>query len=165
MIEIRIADRKDAEAISEVIREAFGVYREEYTPEAFEVVTPPPDEIRARFDEGPQWVATLDGEIVGTVSVTVEDERLYIRSMAVRPQAQGHGIGHKLLDAIDEHANGTDFERIFLYTTNFSAGAKELYEKHGFKWVRDTTANEWYGVAGLEMDKKIERKKRNVVGS
>ena len=73
--------------------------------------------------------------------------------MAVAPEAQGRGIGHKLLDAIDGYAAGTEFERIFLYTTYFSAGAKELYEKHGYAWVRDTTAEEWYGVPGLEMEK------------
>ncbi|MFL6467821.1 MAG: GNAT family N-acetyltransferase, partial [Pyrinomonadaceae bacterium] len=110
-------------------------------------------------------VASLDGKIVGTVSVTVEEGDLYVRSMAVLPEAQGRGVGHKLLDAIDEYAAETDFDRIFLYTTYFSAGAKELYEKHGYTWVRDTTAEEWFGVPGLEMDKKLEGKKLNAVGS
>ena len=165
MVEIRFATETDSHAIAEVIREAFGAYRSEYTPEAFAVVASSPDEIRSRFDEGPQWIASVDGKIVGTVSVTVDDGDLYIRSMAVMPRAQGRGVAHKLLDAIDEYAAVTQFDRIFLYTTYFSAGAKELYEKHGYAWVRDTTAEEWYGVPGLEMDKKIERTKRNVVGS
>lgn len=165
MVEVRLAKPDDSDAIAEVLREAFGVYKNEYTPEAFEIVTPRADEISARFDEGPQWVAVNDNEIVGTVSVTVEEGDLYIRSMAVRPDAQGRGVGHKLLHAIDEYANSTDHERIFLYTTYFSAGAKELYEKHGYVWVRDTTADEWYGVPGLEMDKRIKNEKRNVVGS
>ncbi len=165
MIEIRLAESSDANAIVEVLYKAFGVYEHEYTAEAFNIVTPAAAEIISRFDEGPQWVAVKDGEIVGTVSVTVEEGDLYVRSMAVLPDAQGHGIGHSLLKAIDEYAVTTDFERIFLYTTYFSAGAKELYEKHGYAWVRDTTADEWYGVPGLEMDKKIERNKQNVVGS
>ena len=165
MVEVRIADPEDSIAIAEVLREAFGAYRDEYTDEAFAVVTSSPEEIAKRFDEGPQWVALLDAKVVGTVSVTVEDGDLYVRSMAVAPDAQGHGIGHKLLDVIDEYAAGTDFERIFLYTTYFSERAKELYEKHGYAWVRDTTADEWYGVPGLEMDKKIEGKKLNAIGS
>jgi len=93
--------------------------------------------------------------VIGTVSVTVEDGDLYVRSMAVLPQFHGLGIGHRLLDAIDEYAATTDHERIFLYTTYFSLGARELYEKHGYQWVRDTTAEEWFGVPGLEMDKVI----------
>ena len=163
--EVRLAVPGDETAISNVLFRAFSTFREDYTSEAFAIVTPPVDEIAKRFDEGPMWVAQLDGDIAGTVSVTVEEGDLYIRSMAVLPQTQGRGIARKLLDAIDEYAAETQFDRIFLYTTYFSVGAKELYEKHGYAWVRDTPAEEWYGVPGLEMDKKIERNKKNVVGS
>lgn len=162
---VRLAAAEDAEAISKVLFEAFGAYRSNYTPEAFEVVTPDVNEILGRFAEGPQWVAEIDGQVVGTVSMTTEPEGLYIRSMAVSPNAQGRGIGHKLLDATDEFAAATDIERIFLYTTYFVPGAKEMYEKHGYGFVRDTTAEEWYGTPGLEMDKRIERKKQNAIGS
>ena len=164
-IEVRIAKPDDSDAIAEVLREAFGMYRAHYTDEAFAVVTPASDEITRRFDDGPQWVATVDGKIAGTVSMTVEEGDLYVRSMGVRLEAQGRGVGHKLLDAIDEYAAGTDHDRIFLYTTYFSSGAKELYEKHGYSWVRDTPTDEWFGVPGLEMDKVIEGKKLNAVGS
>lgn len=165
-LEIRLAATDDSAAIAEVLREAFMPFREHYTDEAFDVVTASPDVITSRFVEGPIWVAELDGKVVGTVSLTTEPEGLYIRSMAVRPGAQGLGIGHKLLDALNDHVSETEIERIFLYTTYFVPGAKELYEKHGFKWVRDTAAEEWYGTPGLEMDKKLETgTKRNVVGS
>lgn len=152
-VDVRLAERQDAAAISAVIFAAFIRLREHYTPEAFAVVASTSDEILSRFDEGPQWVASADDEIVGTVSVTVEDGDLYVRSMAVAPHAQGSGIAHKLLDAIDEYAAGTRFDRIFLYTTYFTPGAKELYSSHGYAWVRDTPAEEWYGVPGLEMEK------------
>jgi len=155
MIEVRLAGIDDAAAVSLVICEAFGAFREHYTAEAYAIVASTPDEIRSRFDEGPQWVAELDGKVVGTVSVTVENDDLYVRSMAVAPNAQGRGVAHKLLNAIDEYAIESKFERVFLYTTYFTPGAKELYEKHGFRWVRDTTAEEWYGVPGLEMDKRL----------
>lgn len=154
-INVRLAERQDATAISQVILDAFSRFREHYTPEAFEVVALLPDGILPRFDEGPQWVAELGGEIVGTVSVTVEDGDLYVRSMAVAPHAQGRGVAHNLLDAIDKYAATTEFGRIFLYTTYFTPGAKELYEKHGYSWVRDTAAEEWYGVPGLEMEKAL----------
>ena len=155
MVEVRPAKIEDSGAIAAVLREAFGLYADHYTAEAFTVVTPPSSEIEKRFAEGPQWVAVEDGDVIGTVSVTVEDGDLYVRSMAVSPQFHGRGIGHRLLDAIDEYAATTDLGRIFLYTTYFSLGAKELYEKHGYQWVRDTRAEEWFGVPGLEMDKVI----------
>ena len=152
-INVCLAEPDDAAAISRVIGEAFGRFRDHYTDEAFEVVAVTSDEVLKRFGEGPQWVAKLVGEVVGTVSVTAEEGDLYVRSMAVAPLAQGRGIAHKLLDAVDEYWKTTDHDRIFLYTTYFTPGAKELYEKHGYEYVRDTPANEWYGVPGLEMDK------------
>jgi len=152
-VDVRLAVPADAEAIANILAEAFGEYRENYTPEAFEVVTPASSEIAKRFGEGPQWVAEINGEIVGTVSVTTEPEGLYIRSMAVSPSAQGNGVGHKLMDAVNGFADESDHERIFLYTTYFVPGAKQFYESHGYKWVRDTTAEEWYGTPGLEMDR------------
>jgi len=156
-VTVRLAVPRDSTEISRILLEAFSVYRRFYTDEAFEQVTPPPELVKDRFAEGPIWVAELDGEVVGTVSMIKEPEGLYVRSMAVSPEKQGRGIGHKLLEAVDEYAAGSDQERIFLYTTYFVPGAKEMYEKHGYERVRDTTADEWYGTPGLEMDKRIDR--------
>ena len=161
---VRLATKDDSAEISWVLLNAFGQNKENYTPEAFQVVTPTTESIAERFDDGPQWVAEIDDEVVGTVSVTTEPEGLYIRSMAVRPDAQGQGVGNKLLKAVNEYADASEHDRIFLYTTYFVPGAKEMYEKHGYGWVRDTTADEWYGVPGLEMDRRIE-KKQNAIGS
>lgn len=150
---IRLATPADAADISRVLIEAFATIREHYTDSAFAAVTPNADEVKRRFEEGPIWVAELDGEIVGTVSLTTEPEGLYVRSMAVSPKAQGRGIGRSLLDALHAEAAGRGIDRIFLYTLPFQQGARAMYEKYGYKWVRDTPAEEWHGVAGLEMEK------------
>ena len=164
-VKVRLATEDDAAEISWVLFNAFAAHRENYTREAFEAVTPAADEIVRRFGEGPQWIAEIDGDEVGTVSVTTEPEGLYVRSMAVRPDAQGRGIGHKLLDAVNEYADSSDQARVFLYTTHFVPGARQLYERHGFGWVRDTAAEEWFGTPGLEMDRQIVKKNQNAVGS
>src|SRR5689334_13844678 len=122
-VKIRLAEPSDADAIATVLYEAFGVYRENYTPEAFEVVTPNAETIVTRFTEGPQWVAEIDDQIVGTVSLTTEPEGLYVRSMAVSPSVQGKGVGHVLLNAVNEFANASEHDRIFLHTTYFVPGA------------------------------------------
>lgn len=165
-IEIRLAVTGDVEAIAAILFDAFSAFRSDYTTEAFAVVTPSAEEIVSRFDEGPMWVALIGEKVVGTVSVVPEPEWLYIRSMAVAPAAQGRGAGHKLLDAVEEYALANGFDRLFLYTTYFSTGAIELYEKHGFIRGRDTTAQEWFGTPGLAMDKFLEgNTKHNVVRS
>jgi len=155
-VEIRLATRDDAAAISRVLLESFSTFREGYTPEAFEIVTPSAELILERFAEGPMWVAVRDEKIVGTASVLPEPEWLYVRSMAVLPDARGMGIAGKLLDVIEEYAMSEGFEKLFLYTTYFSTGAVELYEKHGYIRGRDTTADEWYGTPGLAMEKILK---------
>lgn len=164
--EIRMATVGDAESISQVLRDAFARFENDYAPDAFDVVRPPATEIVRRFGEGPQWIALVDNGPVGTVSVMPEPEWLYIRSMAVLPAAQGLGIGNLLLQAVEEYAVETGFEKLFLYTTYFSQSAIHLYEKNGFYWVRDTPPDEWFGTPGLAMEKKLNRNtKQNVVGS
>src|SRR5262245_46668561 len=101
---VRLALPSESETISDLIYEAFSPFRDEYTDGAFEYTTPKADAIRPRFDEGPIWIAELGGEKVGTVSGLPEDERFYIRSMAIKPTVQRGGIGQKLLDALESYA-------------------------------------------------------------
>ena len=162
-VQVRLAEATDAEAIARVLREAFGVYRDNYTPEAFEAVTPDAEKILTRFDEGPQWVAEIDGNVVGTASLRTDPEGLYLRSMAVMPNLQGKGVGHVLLKAVNEFADRSEHDRVLLHTTYFVPGAGEMYAKHGFRWVRDTAPEEWMGVLGLEMERVIE--KQHATGS
>lgn len=154
-LEIRLARPDDSETIATLIYEAFAPFESEYTPGAFEATTPNADAIRPRFDEGPIWIAELDGEAVGTVSGLPEGERFYIRSMAIKPTAQGHGIGQKLLDVLEAHARAEGFEKLYLYTTYILPGARRLYEKNGFYVLRETKPEEWFDMASLEMEKNL----------
>jgi GNAT superfamily N-acetyltransferase len=155
-VEIKLASPADADIIAEILRKSFSEFESDYTPEALEYVTPRAEEIQGRFEEGPIWIASLDDEPVGTVSVVREPDWLYIRSMAVLPAAQGHGVGGALLNAIEEYAVQTGVETLFLYTTHFSADAIRLYERQGFVRGRETTAEEWCGTPGFEMWKYLK---------
>lgn len=165
-VKVRLASAADAETIARILNDAFAEFTGEYTPEALQYVTPTVDEVRERFAEGPIWVALMAGEIVGTVSAVPEPDWLYIRSMAVLPTAQGHGVGGRLLEAIEDYAREIGEKTLFLYTTHFSSDAIRLYEKHGFMRGRETTAEEWCGTPGFEMWKYLKRDiKTNAIGS
>lgn len=165
---IRTATPEDSEDIESVLRRAFAFIESEYTAEAFVATTPPAEVIRQRFKEdGTIWVAEVGGEIVGTVSCVPEDGRLYIRSMAVLPEHRGLGIAGKLLALIESYAAECGFEKMFLFTTNVLTGAIRLYEKNGFRKIRDAGPEEFFGTPGIEMEKRLEIgvNKQNVVGS
>ncbi len=154
-VTLRLATADDSQTVSVLIYEAFAPFRSEYTDGAFEYTTPNADAIRPRFDEGPIWIAELDGEAVGTVSGLPEGDRFYVRSMAIKPSAQRAGIGQKLLDALESYARERGFEKLYLYTTYVLPGAKRLYEKNGFYVLRETDPEEWYDMGGLEMEKQL----------
>ncbi len=154
-LQIRLAVASDADEIAEVILQAFSPLEKDYTPESYAIVTPGADEVRRRFREGPIWVALKGEKIVATVSVLPEPEWLYIRSMAVSPAAQGSGVGGKLLVELEKYARENGFDRLFLYSTEFSKNAIRLYERNGFDLVRYTTAEEWFGTAGRAMEKRL----------
>ena len=150
---IRRASVDESEVVAELIHEAFAPFESEYTPGAFEYTTPKADAIRPRFEEGPIWIAEIEGAAVGTVSGMLDGERFYIRSMAIKPSSQRGGIGQKLLDALESYARHEGFEKLFLYTTFVLPGAKHLYEKNGFYVLRETPPEEWHDMGGLEMEK------------
>ena len=154
-VEIRFAEPGDEAIISSLIFEAFAPFREHYTPEAFDYTTASADRIRERFAEGPIWLAYVGGEPVGTVSGLPEEERFYIRSMAIDPDVQRGGIGQRLLDTLEAFAHDAGYKKLYLYTTHVLPGAKRLYEKNGFYVVRETAPEEWYGMGGIEMEKEI----------
>ena len=155
-LNVRLGTTEDSQAISDLIYEAFAPFESAYTEEAFEYTTPDAEIIRARFDEGPIWIAEQDGVVVGTVSGLPEPDRFYIRSMAIKPTAQRGGIGQKLLETLESHARQQGFEKLYLYTTFVLPAARHLYEKNGFYVLRETSPEEWCNMAGLEMEKKLD---------
>lgn len=154
--EIRRAVSGDEETVARLLLEAFATFRDEYTQGAFEYTTPRAEAISLRFDEGPIWLASIDGEPVGTVSGLPEDERFYIRSMAIKPSVQRLGIGQRLLETLETFAREAGFKKLYLYTTFVLPGAKRLYEKNGFYVLRETAPEEWHDMGGLEMEKVLD---------
>jgi N-acetylglutamate synthase-like GNAT family acetyltransferase len=103
-ITIRLAEKNDVEAISATLRAAFAEFKTLYTPSAFSATIPPADQISERFAEGPIWIAEVADTIVGTVATVPKGTELYIRSMAVLPDARGSGVGTRLLNAVEAFA-------------------------------------------------------------
>lgn len=129
---IRRANVEDVAAVATLLHAAFASYEATYTPEGFAATTPAADELARRLADGPTWVATRAGVIVGTVSATPRGDALYMRSMAVHPAAQGHGLARALLAQVEDFAIAQGASRIILSTTPFLHDAIRLYERNGF---------------------------------
>lgn len=74
-------------------------------------------------------VAELDGEVVGCGALHVMWEDLAeIRTLAVRPEAKGAGVGSALLDALGEDARQLGVRRLFCLTFEV-----DFFRRHGFE--------------------------------
>lgn len=79
---------------------------------------------------GRTTVATVDGEVVGFVSVE-RREVGWIDQLYLLPERVGQGIGRDLL----AHARAVLLPPIRLYTFQANDRARRFYERHGFRAV------------------------------
>ncbi|MGH9873653.1 MAG: GNAT family N-acetyltransferase [Pyrinomonadaceae bacterium] len=131
-LEIRLATAEDAPSISSVLFQSFIEYKSAYTPEGFAATCPGVEQIKHRLNEGPVWVGLADGAIIATVSAIPQGESLYIRGMAVLPEARGLRIGELLMTDVEKFAHSRGCRRLFLSTPPFLSAAIALYERLGF---------------------------------
>jgi RimJ/RimL family protein N-acetyltransferase len=76
-------------------------------------------------------VALLDGEIVGLMALSRDDDAGWIDQLYLHPEATGQGIGGRLV----ERAKARLGSPIRLYTFQPNEGARRFYERHGFEAI------------------------------
>ena len=151
-INIRLADPADASAIASLLAAAFAEYLPLYTPEGYAATAISPEDIVRRIEEGPVWVSISDELIVGTVSVVLKGDSLYVRGMAVLPVARGQRIGELLLAHVEKFAASKGVRRLSLSTTPFLDRAIRLYEHFGFRRTSEGP-HELFGTPLFTMEK------------
>ena len=153
-VEIRRATASDMEAVAAVLRDAFLEFRHLYTKAAYAETTPDPDTLRRRLEEGPTWVATLQGKIVGTISAVEKPNGIYVRSTAVLRSARGNRITKLLLEEVQSFALSCGADRLILSTTLFLHAAIHLYGDFGFRRTR-APPNDLFNTPLFTMEKKL----------
>ncbi len=161
-IEVRLGEPTDALAIADVLYRSFFEFKSLYTEGGFAATVLREDQILERMNEGPIWVAMRQQSqepksqksVIGTVAAVVKGESVYIRGMAVVPEARGSGTGSRLLQQAAEWARNQGYARLFLSTTPFLDSAIRLYERFGFRTKADGL-HDLSGTPLLTMDKNL----------
>ena len=79
-------------------------------------------------------VAEVDGEVVGCAALHVLWEDLAeVRTVAVIERLRGTGVGHQLMQAIEERAREIGVKRIFCLTFETT-----FFGRHGFEEIQGT---------------------------
>jgi len=153
-IQIRLGAADDASAIESLLLESFAEFKSQYTKAAFDATAIKSDGILARLNEGPLWVALLDKKIIGTVAAVFRDSSLYIRGMAVHPEARTQNVGEMLMKEIEIYASAGKCKRLFLGTTTYLNSAIRLYERMGFRRLEGW--EDFYGTPLFIMEKFLK---------
>ena len=92
-------------------------------------------ELVSLFEKVPEFLVAVNdsGEVVGAGAIHVMWEDLAeVRSLIVRDDLRGQGIGHLLVAALLERAKSLQVSRVFCLTFE-----TEFFAKHGFSEISD----------------------------
>lgn len=132
-IELRPATPADAAAIRAIVRAAYA----KWVP----VIGREPLPMRADYDKALQDhrfdLALENRRIVGLIETIPHDDHVWIENVAVAPEAQGRGIGKKLLDSAERRAVETGCRELRLLTNGAFDANVRLYRRHGYAIDRE----------------------------
>ena len=92
-------------------------------------------ELVSLFKKVPEFLVAVNdaGEVVGAGAIHVMWEDLAeVRSLIVRDDLRGQGVGHLLVSALLERAKALNISRVFCLTFE-----TEFFAKHGFEKISD----------------------------
>ncbi|MFF2851347.1 GNAT family N-acetyltransferase [Streptomyces sp. NPDC058001] len=150
-VTISAAAEQDAEQILKLQYLCYQREAELYGDYSIEPLTQPLDSIRAELSGGSVLVARLGDEVVASVRGTLDaDGTAHISKLIVHPRMQRHGLGGRLLAAIEDRLGsiGTA-KRYQLFTGHRSDHNMRLYRKHGYAPVGSRQVDERLTVVTL----------------
>ncbi|MCQ4082712.1 GNAT family N-acetyltransferase [Streptomyces sp. RB6PN25] len=151
-VTISTATDDDAEKILKLQYLCYQREAELYGDYSIEPLTQTLDALREELARGCVLVARLGEEVVGSVrGVVDEDGTARIAKLIVHPRMQRHGLGGRLLRAIEERlAVEREAKRYRLFTGHRSEGNLRLYRRLGYAQTGTEQVNRKLSLVTLE---------------
>ncbi|MFE4975456.1 GNAT family N-acetyltransferase [Kitasatospora sp. NPDC056651] len=151
---ISAAEVEDAEQILKLQYLGYQPEAELYGDWAIEPLTQSLESLRAELSEQHFLVARLGDEVVGTVRGRIGDDGVgRIGRLVVHPRMQRHGLGGRLLDALERRlAQDGPVSAYRLFTGHRSLGNLRLYARQGYRQTRVEQVSGRLSVVHLEKD-------------
>ncbi|WP_327716170.1 GNAT family N-acetyltransferase [Streptomyces sp. NBC_00490] len=125
--EIRQAVATDVAAVKSVTDAAYHHYIERIG------VVPQPMERDHAANVAAGQVFVTGEPVHGLVVVEARADHLYLDNIAVHPDAQGTGVGGRLLRFVDAHARALGLSEVRLYTNAMMWENQKIYPKYGYE--------------------------------
>ncbi|MEV7423070.1 MULTISPECIES: GNAT family N-acetyltransferase [unclassified Streptomyces] len=151
-VTISAASAQDAEQILKLQYLCYQNEAELYGDYTIEPLTQTLDDLRAELDRGHGLVARLGDEVVASVRGSVDATgTARIAKLIVHPRLRRHGLGGRLLDAIETHFAAEPAARRFqLFTGHRGEGSLRLYRSRGYAPVATQEAGPRVRLVTLE---------------
>ena len=144
--DLRLATLADLPAMSSVIASAYGRYLDRMDRPPAPMLT----DYRDAVEAGQVWLA---GEPVIAVLVLVpEDDAMLVENVAVAPEAQGAGLGRRLMEFAEDQALARGLSRMTLYTNEVMTENLAIYARLGY---RETARHNQGGYSRVFMEKDV----------
>ncbi|MFI9272658.1 GNAT family N-acetyltransferase [Kitasatospora sp. NPDC052896] len=147
-----VATEDDAEQILKLQYLAYQGEAELYGDWSIEPLTQTLESLRAELAERHVLVARLGSEVVGSVRGWVDEDGVgRISRLVVHPRMQRHGLGGRLLTAVEERLLAERPVRAFqLSTGHRSLGNLRLYARQGYRQTEVRPVNRMLSHVMLE---------------
>lgn len=112
------------------------------------------------------WIAELDGRPVGSVMCVRDGSpgTARLRLLLVEPEARGHGLGGRLIEAVVDFARDAGYREVVLWTNDVLAAARKLCIRAGFTLVAEEPHRS-YGADLVGQDWRLPLVDRSAAGS
>lgn len=88
---------------------------------------------------GSAWVAEQRGHLIGLLVLESAEDHLLLDNVAVDPNAQGLGVGSRLLRLAEEQARARGLTEVRLYTNAAMTENLTYYPRHGYRETHRAT--------------------------
>ena len=92
------------------------------------------------------WTAVVDGRVEGAIAIDgvhAEEERAHLRWFIMSDALRGKGVGNRLVHGAIDFCREKGYKIVYLWTFEGLDSARHLYEKTGFKLVKQRRGTQW----------------------
>lgn len=105
-------------------------------------------EFLSRYDESRDgfWTLSLNNQIDGGIAIDgikVMTEGVHLRWFILSAETRGRGFGNRLMEEAISFCKERNYSRVYLWTFEGLHPARHLYEKFGFKLVKQAEGTQW----------------------
>ena len=130
-VQLRPATSADIPAIIAVTRVACAPFADRLQPPS-SVLNETPEAVASSLQNGGIIVAETHDEIVGAVRYEPREDYLWLGRLAVAPNWQGHGIGRRLITAVEEWAILLGLDEVRLGVRTELPRNRAMYARLGY---------------------------------